>query len=170
MINQLKSYQALLHAETELFIQAHGNTGTFALAFAGPEKEIEKWHNFFSNFDNRPKNKYDEFPKCPRLTYIGPRFAYINITRERLKEAFMMYFMTNIPLLKDVKSQYIFDEVTEESFWVRDEEEIARLANEASDDFINNQIKTHCFMPESFAFESGERGEMNLLKTANYGQ
>jgi len=161
-----KSYQNLIHSDTKLYIQAHGDTGTFALAFAGPESEIQKWYNFFSNFDNRGKNEYNEFPKSPRLVYIGPRFAYINITKERLYNAFKLYFVTNLPLCKDIPSSYSFDEETEVETWTRDDALIDSTANDLANQFIAEHIQTQCFMPQSYKSDIG--GYVNSIRQNNH--
>lgn len=148
-ITSLKSYQNLINSNVQLFMQAHGDSGMFALGFRGPNSEIIKWHNFFCNFDTRPRNDWGAFPNPPRIKYLHDNLAFINISKTRIRSALMLYFETNIPLLKDVETKIVFNEEKEESVFERNEEEIIRLANEAADCFMVNEIKTHCFVPES---------------------
>lgn len=148
-MNHLKSYQALLNSNTALYIQSHGQTGTFALGFHGPDVEINKWYNLFCNMDTRPRDEWGDFPKSPRLVYIGPSLAYINITKERLRSTLILYFSVTIPLVKDIETKYYYDETTEIETWERDEELLNKMAEEAADHFIANEIKVHCFVPRA---------------------
>lgn len=145
--SQLKSYQQLIHPETHLFIQTHGEKGMFALGFQGPESEIQKWHTLFCNFDTRARDECGDFPKPPRLIFLGPSLAYINLSKERLRASLFLHFLTNIPLLGDVQTSYSFDEETETESFTRDELEIERLAREAAEHFVTHEFKTRCFIP-----------------------
>lgn len=159
-VTSLKSYESLVHPSIRLYLETHGDTGNFAFGIhcidpEMPESQsdslIRGWHNLISNFDSRPKisvkNGEPEFPAAPRLSFIGPKLAYFNVTKERLKQALVLYFTVNLPLRGDVSTSYYYDEITEIECWERDEEEIARLAEECAQLFMDEQVVHYRFMP-----------------------
>jgi len=145
-VTQLQAYRSLLHPSVKLWIQAHGETGTFALACEGPEDQIQLFHNLFSNFDPRPRDQWGDFPSTPRLKRLYDNLAYINITKERLWGTIYAYMRGNIELL-DMPGKARYDADKDEIVIDNDDEAIDALAKEAATHFIDNEIKTRTFVP-----------------------
>jgi hypothetical protein len=157
----LKSYQRLLHPSTKLWIQAHGETGTFALACEGPEDQIRLFHNLFSNFDPRERDDWGEFPAAPRLKRQNG-LAYINITKARLRDSLLGYFRGNIALY-DIRGEAVYNEEKNDIVVTYDEAAIEGLAQEATDRFIQHEIKTRTFLlPPS-------KGDYDTFAVSAYG-
>lgn len=143
-VTTLKSYQNLVNSDTKYWIQTHGETGCYALGCEGSDQQIRLFHNLFCNYDTRARNKWGDFPHSPRLKTAYNGLSYINITKARIYETILAYFRCNIPLLDLKPTKHVNDEGDISFSYENDK--IESLAKEATQFFVDNEIKIRMFI------------------------
>lgn len=130
-------YQKLLDDNLHYYIQAFGDSN--AIGLQGPQESISRAYNMICNFDGNYKT--------PILREIYTNFASVFISRERFRKSLYFYLFSNLLLDEETQKTYSIDEDDMIQDIIFNEESVQKRAEELTDKFMNEELKTHYFMP-----------------------